>query len=265
MNSKHILLAIAALILVSALYSLQMNRTVPAGTATTTPSAMTFGELASSTTIDLANPGTLPKGVTIEQIAPTQTKIPVPDFKKPLACTVGADVCAALAKKYVETQALLAKNDADFWAWIDMGTLRKSAGDYAGAATIWEFVSKQYPGNPTSFANLGDLYANYLKNPAKAEANYLTSIKNYAENANAYRALFDMYSAQKASAKAIAILEKGIVANPKMIDLRVLLARYYKELGRPADATATYYAAIETAESQDQKDLAASLRAESGL
>ncbi|MEN9413119.1 MAG: hypothetical protein RLZZ342_206 [Candidatus Parcubacteria bacterium] len=264
MNTKYILATIAVLLLGSAFYSLSASRSERAANTDTASSTPLF---ATSTSIDLSAPENAPAGTVIERVdfPPQKVAIPAPDFKKPLVCTAGTDVCASLQTKYSQTQTALTKDSSDFWSWIDLGTLRKAAGDYTGAATVWEFVSKQYPSNPTSFANLGDLYANYLKDTVKAEKNYLASIKNYTENANAYRALFEMYSAQKATTKAIAILEKGIAANPKMIDLRVLLARYYKELGRPSDATATYYAAIQAAESQGQKDLAASLRSESGL
>ncbi len=273
MNTRNIAIVLGVLLVASALFSFQPSRTQRA-TDTDAAASSTLA-LATTTAFTEAAEGVIgvsttgePRLLAVERMefAPQKSSlIPQPDFKTKLACTVAADVCAALADKYAKTQAALTANPSDFWAWVDLGTFRKIAGDYKGAAAAWEYLSKQYPTNPTSFSNLGDLYMNYLKDSAKAEKNYLASIKNYAENANAYRALFEMYSAQKASAKAIAILEKGIAANPKMIDLRVLLARYYKELGRPADATATYHAAITAAESQGQKDLAASLRIESGL
>ena len=273
MNTRNIAIILGVLLIVSALISIQSSRVQRAadtdaaenstlGLATTTAFAES-GEAAS----DVPAAGE-PKLLAVERMEfPAQkgTLVPLPDFKAKLACSAGGDVCASLAPKYAAIQEALAKDSADFWGWVDLGTYRKIAGDHHGAAAAWEYLSKQYPTNPTSFSNLGDLYLNYLKDAAKAEQNYLAAIKNYPENVNAYRALFEMYSAQKASAKAIAILEKGIAANSKMIDLRVLLARYYKELGRPSDATAAYYGAIQAAESQGQKDLAASLRAESGL
>lgn len=198
----------------------------------------------------------------IETIAlPPNTS--APDFRAPVSCTFSAEVCAEIAKKVSAAVAALEKNDADLGAWINLGTLRKIAGDHKGAAQAWEFVSSVYPTNPLSFSNLGDLYKNYLHDNAKAEQNYLTAIKNYPENIDAYRALAEMYAAgYRGGSSAQDVLQKGIQANPSAVDLHVLLARYYVSTGKTAEAAASYDAAIALAKKQNNTTLAAALTAE---
>jgi hypothetical protein len=197
-------------------------------------------------------------------IAPTVTaKIPVPDFKTPLSCTLAADACAAIKTKTDVVVGKLSANTTDLSAWITLGTLRKMTGDYQGAATVWEYAAKLYPSHPTAFTNLGDLYMSYLHDNAKAEVNYLTAIKNFPQGTDAYRALAELYgSGFRGGSAEEDILKKGIQAVPQAIDLQVLLARYYTSAGRTSDAAMTYDAAITAAHKAGNTSLAASLEAE---
>ena len=160
--------------------------------------------------------------------------------------------------------AAINKDKYDFNMWINLGTLRHMAVDEQGAKEVWEYASATWPTNVASFNDLGDLYANYLKDYAKAESNFLTAVKNKPDDTNPYRNLFTLYyDAGYNKGKAEAILKKAIAAAPKAVDMQVLLARYYRDTGRTAEAKAEYSLAIKNAQSQGQTDLATTLQAES--
>ena len=119
----------------------------------------------------------------------------------------------------------LKKNNDNLENWLVLGVYRKMIGDYEGAREIWEYASAIRPQNSISFNNLGELYAYYLKDNAKAEENYQKAIENDPSAIYIYRNFFDFYRYfAKNTAKARAILEQGIAANPSTSsDLKNLL------------------------------------------
>jgi len=149
-------------------------------------------------------------------------------------------------------------------ALLALGLKNKQAGDYAGAAAAWQRASALYPANIVSFNNLGDLYMNFLPNYPAAESNYLREITNLPVDINAYRALFELYTYhyKQGTPAAEDILKKGAAANPKAYDLQVLLARYYRDSGRTANARAMYEAAAANARAQGLTELAAQIQQE---
>lgn len=190
----------------------------------------------------------------------------VPNYTQAIAYDdpIPLNVRNAIESQFAEVSGILAKDPKDFNAWARLGVLHKMAGDYNSAKMLWEYVSRTWPKNTVSFTNLGDLYTNYLKEYPKAETNYLAQIENMPNDTNAYSNLFLLYSTvYKTNTNAAEeILKKGIVANPKAYDLQVMLARYYKEHGRTAEAASMFEAAAKNAETAGQKDIAAQIRAE---
>lgn len=244
----------------------RMRDTAGTGMAASPLASTSLDSLASSTAT-MSSGETAGQYVIAEETltfdAKAGAKIPVPDFKNAVSCSLDATVCQQIQTKVAAAVEALSQKTNDFGAWINLGTLRKMVGDYKGAAEAWEYVSKIYPTQPTSFSNLGDLYMSYLHDNAKAETNYLTAIKNYPAGADAYRALAELYqSGFRGGSAAEDILKKGIKAAPQAIDLQVLLARYYTAAGRTADAAATYDAAIAAATAAGNTSLAASLEVE---
>jgi hypothetical protein len=192
--------------------------------------------------------------------------VAAPSFKNPVTCTLAADACVQVRAQQADIISTLTANKTDFESWITLGTLYKMNGDYKNAAIMWEYVSAIYPKNITSFANLGDLYTNFLKDYPKAVVAYTQEIKNSPANLDAYKSLFQIYTTTSYTGEAGAaekILKEGIVANPKATELHITLARYYRSLGRSADAKAQYAAAIESAQSQGQTTLVAEIKKES--
>ena len=266
-SSPARLIGIGLIIIVAAVgyffWQKQQTPSVPPYVAPTSTPAFkvaTSSSAAPKAGITLATtPGSGSYKVSLAGSAP-----PAPDFKSSLVCTTASvDICAELKTQAEVQTAALAKNSQDTKAWGDLGSIRESAGDYQGARAAWEYVSLLSPGNTVSFSNLGDLYMNYLHEYAKAETNYLAQIRNKSDDISAYHTLYSLYiNFLKQRTSAENILIKGIEANPKATDLEVLLARYYRDSGRTADAKAEYDAAIANAQSQGTTALATQIQEE---
>jgi len=192
-----------------------------------------------------------------------------PDFRAPITFSAGisAEVKAAINVRHAQIVSTLSKDTFDLGAWIDLGALRKMAGDYKGAETAWLFVTKAAPNNEIAYNNLGDLYMNFLNDYPKAEAMYLKAIAIDKTLVGSYEALAMLYEHfyKIQTSAAEDILKKGIAANPSSVDLKVQLARYYTNALLKDKARAVYQAAIDAANAQGQSDLVAQIREEAGL
>lgn len=200
-------------------------------------------------------------------LASTDASIQMPDYKRPLtfpkSTTLNAEAQAALLKSYAKTQAVVIKDPMQFNEWIFLGNDHLIAGNFTIAQEYWEYASLRWPTNQASFNNLGDLYMNYLKDYPKAEKNWLQGMKNKSNDPGVYANLFSLYSNtsyKPSNTAAEDILKKGIVANPRAVDLQYLLAQYYKKLGRTADAQAMFTAAADNATRQGQTALAVQIK-----
>jgi tetratricopeptide (TPR) repeat protein len=191
--------------------------------------------IASSTAITVSASTTAPSssgpGYTIKPVtAPT-----APDYAAPLVFTIMLpdDQKASLQSEYATDVAALKKNNIDFNMWIDLGDTRKEAGDYMDAAADWQYASVLYPANIVSYANLGDLYTNFLHNYPKAVVAYKQAIKNDPSQIYLYEDLYQLYTTQYPQPASVieAMLQAGIAANPKAIELQTTLSQYQNLAG----------------------------------
>lgn len=222
------------------------NANATLSSASTTNSDITGG------TLGITGTG----GYTIKEI-PRQSSAPkAPDYNAPLVFSASAGLTAEqqsiLQAQVASLRAQLAKNAFDYDVWLALGSVFKRAGDYAGAVKIWDYVSVVWPTDAVAPGNLGDLYMNFIKDYPKADASYRAAIRNDPRQVNAYRNLFSLYSGLYTTHASAAedILKKGIQNNPEALDLYVLLARYYRDTGRIAEAKAEYSTAIVIAKGQ---------------
>lgn len=164
-----------------------------------------------------------------------------------------------------EVQKIL--SSLDLKGMIDRARALKNAGDYDGAIAALTQATSVYPNDVIAYNNLGDLYMNFKKDYPKAELNYKKVIANDATQLNAYRTLLQLYTIPdyhylpKASAPAD-IVAAGIRAVPKAYDLQLVLARYYRDMGKTAEARAQYQAAIDNAKGQGLTKQAADMQVE---
>lgn len=190
-----------------------------------------------------------------------------PDFTRPIAfsSSVDADLRKALNANLAARQAALQANIKNFSAWIGLGMVYQMGGDYKKAEEIWTFASLLAPKSSAPFDNLGNLYLDYLKDYPKAERMFKTAVENDPTDIGAYRNLFSLYTTygyKSGTSAAENIMKTAIAASPNAYDLHVLLARYYKEKGRTAEARAEYDLAISGAKAQDLNSVAADIEAE---
>lgn len=157
-----------------------------------------------------------------------KTTIGIPDLDREIKVyspDISEDAQKIAISKIKEAVSFLKKDNKSEDYWLELGRLRNMIGDYEGAKEVWEYISAVSPKSSTSFNNLGELYAYYLKDNAKAEKNYAKAIENDPSAIYIYRNFFDFYRfVAKDPTKARALLEKGIAANPSSSgDLKNLL------------------------------------------
>jgi len=251
---------IALVIVVLVIVALFQRSGSGTSTATTTPISIATSTTQTHDGVTGTGSFTVTGGNTVD--------IKIPDFRAPIqfSATIQYDVKNALQQAANALETKLAANSFDLESWINLGTVRKMAGDYSGAESAWLFVAKYSPQNSIAFANLGDLYATYLKNYPKAEQAYLTDIKLSPTDESSYLNLYTMYKNfyKQSTTAAEDILKKGIAALPNSVSLHVQLARYYKEKGDTAAAKAQYEAAIAAANASNQTAVAQEIQAEAG-
>ncbi len=115
-------------------------------------------------------------GYTIEPVLDGEAP-PAPDYKKPIPmnASVSSDVRAAIEAQHADVRKALDANTTDINAWTRLGVLHKIAGDYAGAAEKWIYVTQVWREDPIAYANLGALYRVEGK-IAQAKTAYATAI-----------------------------------------------------------------------------------------
>lgn len=179
---KNYIAAIAAVIVLAGIgyyfiYNKPASSNVPAdANATTSPATTT------SSDITAGNLGiTATGGYTVKEIPVTSNAPKAPDYTTPIQFSasggLNTEQKAAIEAKAVSLRAQLAKNASDYDAWLALGAVFKTAGDYAGAAKIWGYVSLAWPTDAVAPGNLGDLYMNFIKDYPKADASYLGAIR----------------------------------------------------------------------------------------
>jgi tetratricopeptide (TPR) repeat protein len=183
----------------------------------TSPIATSTGQIVFDPNATSSQIITTPNGsYTVTPVVDSGT--PAPDYKKPIAfnASVSAEVRAALNAQLAQTQAVLAKSPTDFAALINLGTLHKIGGDYTNASIYWAYAHAIFPKSTVPLDNLGGLHMDFIKDYAKAEAEFKASIALDPADTNAYRQLVSLYTlyGYKTKADAVALVQQGLKANP---------------------------------------------------
>ena len=217
MKNGYIWGAVIVVVLIGGIVLFRANK---AAAPSPTASSTSMG----TTTVDLGNGvvATLPPGVTITQTSvPVSGGIKAPSLTQPVTYAVGLapDAVITLKTNIATLRASLQTNPAQGDTWLQLAIYYKSAGDYMLAEQVWLYLTKAAPTSYVAFANLGDLYTNYLKNNAKAEANYKQAITLKPDYVDNYRNLYYLYLSEGNTTAAAAIVAQGLKANPNNPDL----------------------------------------------
>lgn len=224
--------AIVIVLLILGFFAWQQRAATNASAPAATSSATTTGATSTTPTVIVSPNGqiTAPAGYTINPVYATSSGVVAPNYKAPLTFSsdVSVDEQTQLQNEFSQVEAAIAASPKDFNSWIQLGIIRKEAGDYQGAAADWQYMSALYPTNLVSNANLADLYTNFLPNYPKAAAAYQAQIKNDPTDIYIYIDLYQLYTAQypQSSAVITAMLKQGLAANPGNAQLEALLAKY---------------------------------------
>ena len=162
---------------------------------------------------------------------PILVKIPISDSSRK----------SALAK--LDELIKLIKGKYDYVnAWYDLGAYRIVIGDYDGAIDAYKFVVLLKPGDYISYANLGDIYMNYLKNYPLAEENFLKAIKNNSAYFFGYTELATLYenNFNDGKQKAEDLFLLGIKLNAENLYLKIKFAEFYERNGKKSEALALF-------------------------
>lgn len=139
-----------------------------------------------------------------------------------------------------DLKAALEKDPFSFNDWVTVGIIKKFFNDFEGAKDAWEYVIVLYPNNPLAFENLGNLYALYLHNNAKAEYNYKKAIENNSIEPSFYIALADFYKNFLGdNSKAINTILFGL-GKIKDVNLFLSIAGLYRDIGDKTNAVKYY-------------------------
>ena len=170
----------------------------------------------------------------------------------------------AILQNNINTLTSQLKEDPNsFQAWSDLANQYKIIGDYEGAVEIWKYLSTTAKENTVSRINLGEVYHYYLKEYKKSEEVFKEVIDINSSIVGAYTGLHELYrySYKTDTTLAIDILKDGIVAIPDNVDLRMLLASYYTELGMKNDARAVYEKVLVMANTSGNTNLVTIIKA----
>lgn len=192
--------------------------------------------------------------------------LPKPNLDKPwvLPTDYSAEVKRIMNFKIEERTKDLKDNPEQFDKWIDLGILRKTVGDYEEAKNIWEYTASGWPESIVSYHNLGDIYANYLKDNARAEKNMLKVVELDPHYVPEYLSLYGLYKKihGETGEKTGAVLLRGVDTNPTSVDLLITTAIHYKEINDKENAKKYYNLALDEAEKLKNESLVKSIQLE---
>ncbi len=156
----------------------------------------------------------------VEQVGGTSSKpLPVPDLNRSIIVYPGAIISpeakAQAAQKVPESQAILKKNPNDIRAWNVLGLWQKTGGDYEGAVISWKYASQLSTNDYVSVANLGNIYAWFLKDNGQSEIYYKEAIRRAPTQSFLYIGLAEVYrDIFRDLDKARAIVDQGLAKIP---------------------------------------------------
>ncbi len=165
-----------------------------------------------------------------------------------------AEFREASKKKFNEILETIQQHPDSLWAWLDLGSIKKSFSDFNGAEEVWMYATTIYPKHAVAYANLGQLYWHDKINYPKAEAMFLKAVAVDPTSVAGYRDLADLYRYNYTTKKDQVddIVLKGLKDNPEHPDLLSYLALYYFEVGDRENSIRIYRRLIQAVPGNQQ-------------
>lgn len=138
-------------------------------------------------------------------------------------------------KQFESALSIIKEHPDSFLGWMDLGFVKNVFGDYRGAEAAWLYATEISPSQSRSLMNLGDLYANKLKDYPRAEEMYQRAIEIEPFLVPAYRELATLYrfSIKSREEDAYRVLENGQRQSPNEgVELLALAATWAEQDGK---------------------------------
>lgn len=228
MQNKY-LVALGAVVLLMAGVVLYYFNLLPTSTQTPKNETVNIGG------IDIQ----VPKGAKIEMVGNT----PSLEREVSFAVDIPRDARKNIMLKIKEAKAILAKDQTNYNAWMDLAIHYKVAGDFKGAEEVWLFLNDAAKEQSLSMHNLGVLYHLSLRDFPKAETMTRGAITRDPKEVINYLSLHELYrySYKKETTSAADILKEGLKAIPNHPDLLLSLGTYYRDDVKDTRRAIEYY------------------------
>ncbi len=162
--------------------------------------------------------------VEVQPITSGGVSTPDLDYTVMFRAKMTPEAKAIILKNIDEIQGRLQKDQTDFNTWNSLAQYYQVAEDHVAAQEVLEYLVKAFPTNHVAYGNLGFLYGYYLKDPIRAEQNYLKAIQNAPDQAFLYFQTAEFYrDVVKSIPKALAIAQTGLSKNPQNEALKQLV------------------------------------------
>jgi len=140
--------------------------------------------------------------------------------------------------KYSEAKPILEKlvkeYPDNFTTWINLGICYLSSKELSSAAASFTKATQIDPKSPSAHLLLGNTQRDLGNNEAAIE-NYKKTLELNKKEMNAYINLASLYFSQKKYDEAISLLRQAKLELPNVLQIRYMLASYYKNLGQTAN------------------------------
>ncbi len=130
----------------------------------------------------------------------------------------------------LRAKALVTDPADDAHIELHLGEVAFEQKRYEDALSHYQRVADFHSDSAESWANVALTYR-MLGNKEEAEANYKRAIELEPDNEDYYYFLSEMYSENNQSAKAVEIIEEGLIHNPDSALLHMYLAMRYLDIG----------------------------------
>lgn len=130
----------------------------------------------------------------------------------------------------LRAKALVTDPADDAHIELHLGEVAFEQKQYEDALSHYQRVADFHSDSAESWANVALTYR-MLENKEEAEANYKRAIELEPDNEDYYYFLSEIYSENNQSAKAIEIIEEGLIHNPDSALLHMYLAMRYLDIG----------------------------------
>lgn len=148
------------------------------------------------------------------------------------------------------------ENPTNLEAWLAVGFVKKQLGDFEGAEEAWLKATYFIPNVGAPYANLGDLYTNFLKDYQKAKWAYEKGIEYAPQYTSFWQELANLYRycliadknfpcllrqhSQSLNPKIEEIILQGLEKNPDNPDFLGYLASYFRDVRQNKKAIEYY-------------------------